>query len=227
MTLLFIHGAGGTGETFARQLDAFPQAHAPDLPGHRTAGAPESIGDFCEFIEGYAAEHEIADAVLCGHSMGGAVAIEAALRKRMPIAGIVLLGSGARLRVSPAIIADMENDFHAAAEEVAQYFFAVPSPELVGWAASQMRLVGRDQTVRDFRACDAFDAVGRVGELSVPLLALTGESDRMTPPKFAQAWPGWVPGAQTRIIGGAGHYVMLERPEETNAAVRAFISQLP
>lgn len=227
MTLLFIHGAGATADAFVRQKEAFPEAHAPNLPGHRTPGEPESIADFCEYIESYASERGIADAVLCGHSMGGAVALEAALRGRMPVAGIVLLGSGARLRVSPAILADIENEFEGAAERISRHFFAEPTPERVGWAASQMRLVGREQTARDFRACDAFDAGGRVSELSVPLLALTGEADRMTPPKFAQAWPGWVPGAETRIIGGAGHYVMIERPDETNDALRAFNSRLP
>lgn len=224
MTPIFIHGAGFTGEAFARQASAFPQAHFPNLPGHLCPGTPDTIAAFAEFIEAYAAEHVAGGAVLCGHSMGGAVAMETVLRKRADVRAVVLLGSGARLRVAPAILQDMERDFDAAVVQVARYFFADPTPERVDWAAGWMRRVGAAQTIRDFAACDAFDALDRLGEISVPLLALTGESDKMTPPKFAQALAGRVPGAQARIVPRSGHFVMIEQPEETNAAIRSFLT---
>ena len=57
-------------------------------------------------------------------------------------------------------------------------------------------------------------------KLGVPLLAVTGDRDVMTPPKFAQWLADRVPGAAARIVAGAGHLVMIERPAETNAAIR-------
>jgi 3-oxoadipate enol-lactonase len=89
-----------------------------------------------------------------------------------------------------------------------------------------MLKVGQAQTLRDFRACNAFDATERIASLRVPLLALTGERDVLTPPKFAQWFADRVPGAQARILPDAGHLAMIERPEETNAALRAFEERL-
>ncbi len=128
------------------------------------------------------------------------------------------------MRVAPAILQRLEDDFEEGARYVAGFFFADGSDARTEWAVNSMRRVGSDQTIRDFRACDAFDVLDRLPELSVPLLALTGEADKMTPPKYAQALADRVPGAQARMVSGAGHFVMVEKPEETNDAVRAFIS---
>jgi pimeloyl-ACP methyl ester carboxylesterase len=57
------------------------------------------------------------------------------------------------------------------------------------------------------------------------LLALTGVADRLTPPKFAQFFADRVEGARARILPEAGHLLMLERPNETNAEIRAFAEQ--
>ena len=227
VTLMFIHGAGCTGEVFAPQMAAFPGSHAPNLPGHTSPGEPRSVAEFAAFIAGYAREHRLGDLVLCGHSLGGAIALETALQGEVPLRGLALLGCGARLRVAPAFLQGFQADFAATARLVAGYLFAEPTPERIEWAAGLMERVGASQTLRDFQACDAFDALDRIEAIRVPVLALTGESDRMTPPKFAQAIAGRVPGAQARILAGAGHFAMAERPEETNAALASFLSGLP
>lgn len=223
MTLLFIHGAGFTGETFAGQLEAFSGSHAPDLPGRCSPGEPQSIAEFAASIAAYIDGRKLREVVLCGHSMGAAVALELALRRHPALAGLVLLGGGARLRVAPAIFERMEADFEEGARFVAGFFFAQPSAERIEWAVASMKWVGAAQTLRDFRACDAFDALDRLGEVALPLLAVTGEHDKMTPPKFARTFADRVPGAQARILEGAGHFAMVERPAETNAAIAAFL----
>lgn len=227
MTLLFIHGAGCTGEVFDAQSAAFPGSMAPNLPGHLCPGSPSTIEQFADAVEAYVRKHELTAVVLCGHSMGGAIAIELALRKPTWLAGVVLLGSGARMRVAPAFLAGLQSDFEPAARLIAGYFFAKPSPERIETAVAAMQRVGQAQTVRDFQACDAFDALERLGGISVPLLAVTGEADKMTPAKFALALADRVPGAQARILPGAGHFVMAERPTETNEAIAAFLRGLP
>jgi pimeloyl-ACP methyl ester carboxylesterase len=224
---VFVHGAGCTGDVFAQQLAAFEYASAPGLPGHGDGlPGPSSIGDFANQLAGAIGNDAAADIVLCGSSMGGAIALEMALRHPLPLAGIVLLGSGARLRVAPSIFERLDADFPAAAQELARAFFARPDPRLVDAAVEQMLRVGKEQTIRDFRACDAFDATESVAQLNVPLLALTGERDVFTPPKFALWFADRVPGAEARILPDAGHLAMLERPEETNAALRAFVERI-
>ena len=226
MTLLFIHGSGFTGACFERQVAAFPGSHAPNMPGHCEPGAPATIEDLALSIAFYGAHNDLNDIVLCGHSLGGAIALHIALEGLLPLRGVILLGSGAKLRVAPAILDSLSEDFPAGARALAQHFFADPTPGLVDWATASMLTVGAAQTIRDFRACNTFDVLDRLGEVNVPLLAITGEQDVMTPPKFAQTFADRVAGAQARIIAGAGHFVMVERPGETNDAIRAFLTDV-
>lgn len=225
MTLLFIHGAGFTGAAFEQQLRAFPNAHAPNLPGHDAPGSPETIDDFAEFVAHYVTEHALKQVVLCGHSMGGAVALQAVLRGLVIPRALVLLASGARLRVAPAFLEGLASDFEGTARSLAESMFAQPDGSRIEAAMESMRTVGQSQTLRDFAACNAFDALDRLEGISSPLLAVTGDQDRMTPPKYAQILAGRVPGGQARIIPGAGHLVMVEQPEETNAVLRAFVDR--
>lgn len=226
MTLLFLHGAGCTGEVFSAQLPAFPGAHAPNLPGHLCEGSPQSIAQFADAVDAYVVKHGLQRVVLAGHSMGAAIAIESALRKAPWLRAAVLIGGGARMRVAPAFLDGLRTDFEETAKTIAGYFYADDSPERIEAAVERMRSVGRDQTLRDFVACDVFDALERLGEITVPVLALTGEADKLAPAKHALALAGRVPGAQARIIPGAGHFVMVERPAETNAVAAAFLAGL-
>jgi 3-oxoadipate enol-lactonase len=223
MTLVFIHGAGCTPSVFEAQLRAFPDAVAPALPGHGVPGSPASIEEFADAVARELQQRGIDDAVLAGSSMGGAIALELALRHDPRVRGVVLLGSSAKLRVSPAIFAAIDDDFRTAARMLAGYFFAEPTETRIEAAVEQMVAVGREQTRRDFEACNAFDVLERLGEIQVPLLALSGESDAMVPPKFSQAAADRVSGGEARIIAGAGHLLFIERPEETNEALRAFV----
>ncbi|MEO7202883.1 MAG: alpha/beta fold hydrolase, partial [Candidatus Tumulicola sp.] len=62
----------------------------------------------------------------------------------------------------------------------------------------------------------------RLHELRVPVLVVTGSRDAMTPPKYAQSLADRVPLGSARIIPDAGHFAMIERPDEVADAIAAF-----
>lgn len=222
MQIVFIHGAGCTADVWEAQRPAFREATFYRLPGHGRPGEADSIGGFADAV----LADLPGDALLVGHSMGGAIALECALRGDPRVRAIVMLSSGAKLRVGPAIFTALETDFETASTEIPRYFFAQPTTERMEQATRAMRTVGQAQTIRDFRACDAFDRIEQLDRVAVPLLALVGDQDVMTPPKFSLALADRVPGGQARILEGAGHLAMVERPDETNAALHAFVDQL-
>jgi 3-oxoadipate enol-lactonase len=225
---VFIHGSGCTSSVFAAQTAAFPNSYAIDLPGHGTPNpdGPVTIAAYADALERELEARDIESAILCGSSMGGAIALEAGMRANPRIGALVLLGSGAKLRVAPALFESLERDFETGVRALVPAFFANPTAAQVDACVAEMLNVGQAQTIADFRACDAFDVTDRVAGLALPLLALTGEQDRLTPPKFAAFLADRVPGAEARILPQAGHLAMVEKPDETNAALRAFVDSL-
>lgn len=224
MTLLFIHGSGFTGDVFSRQLPAFSGSIAANLPGHAAFGSATTVTEFGDFIEHFIKEHALHDVTLCGNSLGGAIALDVALRKNRRVRSIVLLGSGARLRVAPQILEGLRTDFERTCQDLSQLLYANPTPQQVAYAVSAMHHVGPVQTLADYEACNRFDVMERLGELALPVLAVAGDHDRMTPPKYAQFLADRVQNGRVRIIPGAGHLVMAERPAETNAAIAEFLT---
>ena len=101
MKLVFLHGAGSSSLAFYYQLRHFRNSKAIDLPGHPGGRACTSIEGYMEWVRGFIAARRYKDVLLCGHSMGGAVALLYALMYPEELRGIVLIGTGARLRVHP------------------------------------------------------------------------------------------------------------------------------
>jgi pimeloyl-ACP methyl ester carboxylesterase len=78
----------------------------------------------------------------------------------------------------------------------------------------------------DYAACNAFDVMDRLGEISAPTLVIGGTADQMTPPKHATFLADKIPGARLAMIEGAGHMVMLEQPELVARHVEQFLATL-
>jgi pimeloyl-ACP methyl ester carboxylesterase len=165
--------------------------------------------------------------VLGGHSMGGAVAQAFALAHPERLAGLVLIGTGARLRVLPEIIDTLERDHAAGVRLVADVAVSASAPDDVKASVYETTLAApRASLIADLRACDAFDVIGGLGTIARPTLVVCGADDRLTPPKYAEFLRQRIPGARLVVVPGAGHYVQLERPAETTAALRDFLLEV-
>jgi pimeloyl-ACP methyl ester carboxylesterase len=80
--------------------------------------------------------------------------------------------------------------------------------------------------LNDFRACDKFDIMERLGEIRVPLLAVCGTEDVMTPPKYSQYLAKNMKNARAVVIPGGTHFVFAEKPKEVNRAIEDFLREL-
>jgi pimeloyl-ACP methyl ester carboxylesterase len=225
--LVFIHGAGGTHRVWRYQTSAFPGSLALDLPGHPTGKGRNTISEYAEFVTHAIVERRLTSAVLVGHSMGGAIAIEIALARQSFLAGIVLVGSGARLRVTPVIKDEVIRDYAHAAEVIAEWAYSPKTdPRLRNASIQQLLEVPAEVTYGDFEACDYFDRMNDIGRIDLPMLIVCGEDDALTPVKYSQYMKQKIRNARIVVIPDAGHSVMLERPEELNEALRSFLAEL-
>jgi len=226
--LLLVHGAGGSHLDWPAPLRRLSGANVYDLdlPGHgRSEGTGRSsIAAYRDFLLAFSDALGLERAVVVGHSMGGAIALDFALHYPDRLSGLILVGSGARLRVAPAILTGILSDFEATVDLVCDYAFGPGITE-------QLKRLGRQRLLKtppevlhgDYAACDAFDVMERLGEIRCPTLVIGGTADRLTPPKYSIYLRDHIPGAELVLVDAAGHMVMLEKPEVVSRAISKFI----
>lgn len=228
--VIYIHGSGGTGHVWRNQLQirvpGFCQV-AVDLPGHgRSAGAgAQSIAGYRDFMRAFAGTVFGAPVVLAGHSMGGAVAMTFALNYPGDLKGLILVGTGARLRVAPAVL-EAAHDAEKSAALRGYAYSPKTVPSVVQEAEQEYSLTPAQVRHNDFLACDRFDIMDRVKEIRTPALVVCGEDDALTPVKYSRYLEANIPGSCLVVIPAAGHMVMWEQPALVNQAIAEFLAVL-
>lgn len=229
--LVLIHGAGGDHLHWPPELRNLSDVSvvALDLPGHGRSDLPgrERIEDYAAVVVGFLDSLSVDRAVLCGHSMGGAIAQTVALDHPKRVAGLILIGTGAKLRVAPALLEAILIDYEAVLNLVADWAFGPAAPAELKELG--MKAMGQaDPTVvhGDYAACDLFDLRDRLTEIRVPTLVIGGTDDKMMPLRFSHYLAERIPDAHLETLEGAGHMLALEQPAAVAAAVKRFLSRL-
>ena len=222
LQVIFVPGMASDGRLWQPVIDRLADIAEPTIA--RCSG--DSIADFADEI--------LADAparfVIAGISMGGYVALEAALRGDARLAGVALLNTNARsasplqVQRSTALLEDVERGlFDTVADKLAETV-AGGKAEVAPLAAAMARAVGRDGYLRQQRAVLArLDRRSELRQIAVPTLVIAGDDDRISPPSFANEIARSVPGAELEIFPG-GHLSTVEVPEMVAASLRDWLS---
>jgi pimeloyl-ACP methyl ester carboxylesterase len=233
LPVVLIHGAGGNHLYWPSEIRRLPgfRIFAPDLPGHgKSSGrGQQSIESYAQLIVDWLETLGLHRAAFIGHSMGGGIALELALHHSEHVLGLGLIGTGARLKVSPEILAEAASPttFHRAVEIVSSAFFSqFADPHLVELATTRMAEIRSTVFYGDFLACDQFDVSNQVQKIHQPVLVLCGAEDRLTPPRYSEFLAGQIPNARLEVIPQAGHMVMLEQPNSVASALSKFLGNL-
>ena len=228
-TLIFIHGAGGSHVLWQGQIGGLAgraNTVALDLPGHGESRGEGmvTIEDYARAVADFIRTLEAPRPVPCGLSMGGAITQQILLDH--PDAGCagVLIGTGARLRVMPLILKTIEENYSAYIDSFLAFAASKKTdPERLRPISEATARCSPRVALGDFKACDAFDVMERLPSIEVPVLVITAEEDRLTPPKYGIFLEEKIPRATRVHIEDAGHLVPAERPEEVNRAILDFL----
>ncbi|MCP4423518.1 MAG: alpha/beta hydrolase [Chloroflexi bacterium] len=226
--VILVHGAGGNHLGWPAEMRRMPDyaVYAVDLPGHGRSDPPgrNNVTAYADDIAAFIDKLELENAVIIGHSMGGAIAQMTALHHPDKIAGLILIGTGARLPVSNVILEQALTNFETTVDFVAKYAWARGTPEpLIEEGRKFMRETGAQTTHGDYVACNSFNVMEQLPQISAPALVIAGSIDMMTPPKFGRFMADHIPNAELVTINGGGHMMMLEQPEAVATAVANFL----
>ncbi len=227
--LVLLHGFTQTRQSWRRTVQALParyRAIVPDLPGHgQNAQRPASFAAVTAYVRA------LEPAILAGYSMGGRIALHAALSVKPE--RLVLVGASpglgdplqrARRKQADDALADRIE--RIGIEAFAREWGAQPlfegQPERVSSAAFADRLRntphGLAAALRGLGTGVMEPLWDRLGELDMPVTLVVGERDA----KFraiAERMRERLPRAELAIVPGAGHAAQLERPELVAAAI--------
>jgi pimeloyl-ACP methyl ester carboxylesterase len=228
--VLFIHGAGGGQYTWSYQKAFFEKRFSPviiELPGHGASEGEgeEEIGRYAEHVYSFLKALAVSNIFLVGHSMGGAITQTLALTHPELIKGIVLAGTGARLKVLPMILDEIRSDFAGTVRKITQFAHSRNTPsEVIDRDVEEMMRCRPEILYGDFLACDRFDVMAEVDKISLPTLIICGDEDQLTPVKYSQFLLQRIKGSRLEILPGAGHMVMMEAAEPFDEKIGAFVS---
>jgi pimeloyl-ACP methyl ester carboxylesterase len=234
--VVLLHGAGFDHTIWALHSRWF--AHhgfnvlAPDLPGHgRSSGAPlPTIADMADWTAALLDAAGAGKAKLVGHSMGSLIALETAARHPAKISALSLIGTAATMTVGPDLLKAAEANDQAAIDMVSIWGLGFQA-ELGGSLAPGLWMHAGARRVlekcrpgvlfNDLSACNAYQgALAAAKQISVPVTLILGERDMMTPAKAGKTLAAALPNSRTVVLPGAGHMMMVERPDELLAALQ-------
>lgn len=231
-TLVFLHGAGSTNQVWQAQWSYFKdkmKVLVPDLPGHggSSGSSSDTVDAYANTIIELAAKLNLQQFIMIGHSMGGAIAQKVAVLAPELLSGLVLVATGAKLRVMPQVFSAIETDYKQYVELAATFSMSESADERQKALFKDILSASAPSAAyNDFKACDKFDALNEVGGITVPALIIAGGNDMMTPLKYSQFLNQKIAGSRLEIVDGAGHMVMMEKPDQVNQAIERFITAI-
>lgn len=235
--VVLVHGAGMDHSVWALQSRGLAHCGrsvlAVDLPGHgRSEGeALTSIAALADWLAEFIAAAGLDAAVVAGHSMGALAALELGARHPDRVRGLVLIGAAAAMPVHPDLIAAALEELPAAVAMITAWGFSAdaalggnPAPGL-WFTGGGRRLLERSRPGvlhADLVACNAYgEGEAAAAHIRCPALVVAGGADRMSPAKAGRALADLIPGGRVVLLEGAGHMLMVERPQQM---LRALIS---
>lgn len=241
LPLLFVHGFPLSSAAWKHQIGALQSAHrviAPDLRGfgdsEATAGAV-SMDQYATDLHELLRHLSIASAVVIGHSMGGYIALAFARKFPKAVQGLVLVGTKAGADTPEAAAARRET-----AEKVmatgTQTVIDAMSPKFFSLAHNN---AGETDEVRAIMS--AAKPAGVAGallgmaarpdstpflkQIDMPTLVVAGVDDQVISAAESKKMADALPNAKLELIPGAGHLVAMEKPEEFNRILTAWLAR--
>jgi len=244
MPLLLIHGFPLDRSLWRSQIEGLQSAArviAPDLRGFGQSGnAPETMtmDEYAADLKALLDALNVKQAVVCGLSMGGYIALAFLAKYPGMLKGLILANTRAGAdseQAREARYANVQKAFDEGVSAVAEGMLPKMLTEatranrdsLTAYVRSMMAHQPAKGVAAAQRGMAARpDRTSMLAAINIPTLIITGSADTLIPPSESEAMAKAIPGSKLVVVPDVAHLSNVENPDAFNAAVREFIGKL-
>src|SRR2546425_4399510 len=233
--LVLIHGWTMNLDSWRDQVSDFAKRNRViviELPGHGQRDKPQitySMGLFARAVEAVMRDAKVKRAVLVGHSMGTPVARQFYRKYPEKTLAIVIVDGSLRPFGDRAFMDRLIAGFRGAnyRDAVGQMLTAISGPNLSADAKERIKassLNTPQHVLVSAMEGMADPAIWGEDKINVPVLAIMAKNP-FYPPNVEESFRALAPNMEFQVWDGVGHFIMMEKPKEFNAAVLQFLDK--
>lgn len=230
--VVLIHGAGGSSLGWHSSIRRLPGYNviSLDLPGHgrSTGTGRQSILEYARDVIDFVFSLKLPGVVPAGHSMGGAIAMQAALLAPQWTRGLIVISSGASCSLPDELINSLSNPNlrNSAIDALCRRLISpLGDPKWVDQTRKALQDTRQGILFGDLFACTHYDLSGECPKISTPSLICSGRYDRFFPPQSSHQLAALIPSAREAMLEG-GHLLPLENPQELVTLFQDFLGNI-
>lgn len=240
--LLCIHGLGGSSNTWTPLMPVFAgfKVIRPDLPGSGRSPLLNdalSIERFAAVLEGLLDDLSVGAVHVVAHSLGTVVAQHLAVRGKVQVRSLVLLGPlvappeaarphiAARAQLARGGVGGIQEIADAIVKGATGKETREQQPAVL---ALVREIVMRQSPEGYAQSCEALAAAqsAEIERIAVPTLLVTGDQDAVAPPANVAAMAQRIPGSRQVVIEACGHWTTFERPQRCMQELGQFYASI-
>jgi pimeloyl-ACP methyl ester carboxylesterase len=195
-----------------------------------TEPGPWDIPSIAERVADHINDRWHRPVLVCGHSTGGAIALQLTIRHPDAVAGLVLVDTGAHMHghgdvdaILERIRTDWGEQLRAAVMD--RSFLEPLAPEVrkefLAWAAT----VDQQAVYNVLASQRDLDLTSELRNVTQPAVVVHGQHDQARPPEQGRELAASLPDAEFRLVQNAGHTPVYETPEVVAGAVRDVLAR--
>ncbi|MFX0167709.1 MAG: alpha/beta fold hydrolase [Candidatus Hodarchaeota archaeon] len=233
--LLLIHGLLSDLTSWRYQFDHFAKHYrviAVDLKGFGKSTKPRKeyrVHSHADDLIVLLRNLNIAQAHICGLSMGGMVAEVLALKSPQLVKGLVLADSAAMIAdyaVSDRLTLISDHDMNWFADWGTKKILRLATDEAKNHVREMIRRVNKTDYRLAIISTAGFNIANELKKIASPTLIIQGEKDETVPMWHAEQLKNWIPNTKFVVMKGASHMTPVDNPEEFNQLVLNFLAEV-